>query len=66
MSRAEKACSSVRSAASALSGGRVKRAQHKDVDDVVAVDEEPAAEHAAQTKRFEERINVYKPVIGGS
>ena len=65
MSRAEKACSSVRSA---LSGDRVKRAQrkHKDVDDVVAVDKEPAAEHAAQTKRFEERTNVYKSVIGGS
>jgi hypothetical protein len=68
MSRAEKACSSVRSAASALSGGRVKRAQrkHKDVDDVVDVDEEPAAEHAAQTKGFGERTNVYKSVIGGS
>ena len=44
----------------------MKRAQRKpkDADDVVAVDEEP--KEAAQTKRFEERTNVYKSVIGGS
>jgi hypothetical protein len=57
---------------SALAGGRVKRAQRKPgTASEAAPKEEQKADsgkdgQTVQTKRFEERTNVYKSVIGGS